>query len=158
MTFLNCWIMQVINYYSTKGVVASLHAEKPPNEVTSEVKNVLASWKGPSLTRKLRYFFYGYPRKRKWHPFNFLFSYLRLLIQQVLFVWGYRFLLIILEIWNNPYNTNLDLGFEHNWLILSLFLLVQNWANWNWINIKWIIIQSFIFYIGKNGLGKKWIG
>lgn len=38
MTFLNCLIMQVINYYSTKGVVASLHAEKPPKEVTSEVK------------------------------------------------------------------------------------------------------------------------
>ncbi|WMV29084.1 hypothetical protein MTR67_022469 [Solanum verrucosum] len=33
----------VINYYSTKGVVASLHAEKPPKEVTSEVKNVLSS-------------------------------------------------------------------------------------------------------------------
>ncbi|OIT31396.1 PREDICTED: adenylate kinase 4 [Nicotiana attenuata] len=33
----------VINYYSKKGVVASLHAEKPPKEVTSEVKNVLSS-------------------------------------------------------------------------------------------------------------------
>ncbi|KAJ0973065.1 hypothetical protein J5N97_021024 [Dioscorea zingiberensis] len=32
----------VIDYYSKKGVVASLHAEKPPKEVTSEVQKALA--------------------------------------------------------------------------------------------------------------------
>ncbi|OMO84018.1 Adenylate kinase [Corchorus capsularis] len=32
----------VIEYYSKKGVVAKLHAEKPPKEVTEEVKKVLS--------------------------------------------------------------------------------------------------------------------
>jgi hypothetical protein len=35
--------MQVIDYYSKKGMVANLHAEKPPNEVTTEVQKVLSS-------------------------------------------------------------------------------------------------------------------
>lgn len=34
--------MQVIDYYLKKGIVASLHAEKPPKEVTSEVEKVLS--------------------------------------------------------------------------------------------------------------------
>ncbi|KAJ4712543.1 Adenylate kinase subfamily [Melia azedarach] len=33
----------VIDYYSKKGVVAELHAEKPPKEVTAEVQKVLNS-------------------------------------------------------------------------------------------------------------------
>lgn len=33
----------VINYYEKKGVVAHLHAEKPPKEVTVEVQKVLSS-------------------------------------------------------------------------------------------------------------------
>ncbi|KAK8488947.1 hypothetical protein V6N13_060933 [Hibiscus sabdariffa] len=32
----------VIDYYSKKGIVAKLHAEKPPKEVTEEVKKVLS--------------------------------------------------------------------------------------------------------------------
>ncbi|MBA0559247.1 hypothetical protein Goshw_017498 [Gossypium schwendimanii] len=32
----------VIDYYSEKGIVAKLHAEKPPKEVTDEVKKVLS--------------------------------------------------------------------------------------------------------------------
>ncbi|XVF08734.1 hypothetical protein REPUB_Repub07fG0028600 [Reevesia pubescens] len=32
----------VINYYSKKGIVAKLHAEKPPKDVTEEVKKVLS--------------------------------------------------------------------------------------------------------------------
>ena len=35
--------MQVIDYYSKKGMVANLHAEKPPKEVTAEVQKVLSS-------------------------------------------------------------------------------------------------------------------
>lgn len=35
--------MQVIDYYTKKGIVANLHAEKPPKEVTSEVEKVLSS-------------------------------------------------------------------------------------------------------------------
>lgn len=35
--------MKVIDYYSKKGVVAELHAEKPPKEVTAEVQKVLNS-------------------------------------------------------------------------------------------------------------------
>lgn len=35
--------LQVIDYYAKKGVVAHLHAEKPPKEVTNEVQNVLSS-------------------------------------------------------------------------------------------------------------------
>lgn len=35
--------MQVIDYYSKKGIVANLHAEKPPKEVTTEVQKVLSS-------------------------------------------------------------------------------------------------------------------
>lgn len=35
--------MQVIGYYSQKGIVANLKAEKPPQEVTSEVHKVLSS-------------------------------------------------------------------------------------------------------------------
>ena len=38
--------MQVIDYYKKKGAVAELHAEKPPKEVTTEVKKVLSSWDG----------------------------------------------------------------------------------------------------------------
>lgn len=39
----NCALdMQVIDYYSKKGIVASLHAEKPPKEVTVEVEKVLS--------------------------------------------------------------------------------------------------------------------
>jgi adenylate kinase len=34
--------LQVIDYYSKKGIVASLYAEKPPKEVTSEVVKVLS--------------------------------------------------------------------------------------------------------------------
>jgi adenylate kinase len=34
--------LQVIDYYTKKGIVASLHAEKPPKEVTSEVEKVLS--------------------------------------------------------------------------------------------------------------------
>lgn len=34
--------MQVIDYYSKKGLVANLHAEKPPKEVTVEVEKVLS--------------------------------------------------------------------------------------------------------------------
>jgi adenylate kinase len=34
--------LQVIDYYSKKGIVASLHAEKPPKEVTVEVEKVLS--------------------------------------------------------------------------------------------------------------------
>ncbi|XP_031121447.1 adenylate kinase 4 [Ipomoea triloba] len=33
----------VIDYYSKKGIVANLHAEKPPKEVTTEVHKVLSS-------------------------------------------------------------------------------------------------------------------
>ncbi|CAL0319864.1 unnamed protein product [Lupinus luteus] len=33
----------VIDYYSKKSIVANLHAEKPPKEVTSEVEKVLSS-------------------------------------------------------------------------------------------------------------------
>ncbi|OAY47935.1 adenylate kinase 4 [Manihot esculenta] len=33
----------VIDYYKNKGVVAELHAEKPPKEVTAEVQKVLSS-------------------------------------------------------------------------------------------------------------------
>lgn len=36
--------IQVIDYYSKKGLVANLHAEKPPKEVTTEVQKVLSSW------------------------------------------------------------------------------------------------------------------
>ncbi|KAE8663485.1 Adenylate kinase 4 [Hibiscus syriacus] len=32
----------VIDYYSKKGIIAKLHAEKPPKEVTEEVKKVLS--------------------------------------------------------------------------------------------------------------------
>lgn len=35
--------MQVIDYYTKKGVVAQLHAENPPKEVTAEVQKVLSS-------------------------------------------------------------------------------------------------------------------
>lgn len=34
--------MQVIEYYSKKSIVANLHAEKPPKEVTAEVQKVLS--------------------------------------------------------------------------------------------------------------------
>ncbi|XVE92184.1 hypothetical protein REPUB_Repub01dG0075200 [Reevesia pubescens] len=33
----------VIDYYGSKGILANLHAEKPPKEVTSEVQKVLSS-------------------------------------------------------------------------------------------------------------------
>ncbi|WRX15364.1 Adenylate kinase [Theobroma cacao] len=33
----------VIDYYGSKGILANLHAERPPNEVTSEVLKVLSS-------------------------------------------------------------------------------------------------------------------
>lgn len=33
---------QVIDYYKKKGIVANLPAEKPPQEVTTEVKKVLS--------------------------------------------------------------------------------------------------------------------
>lgn len=36
-------MLQVIDYYAKKGVVAQLPAEKPPKEVTSEVQKVLSS-------------------------------------------------------------------------------------------------------------------
>lgn len=35
--------LQVIDYYSKKGIVASLPADKPPKEVTIEVEKVLSS-------------------------------------------------------------------------------------------------------------------
>lgn len=35
--------MQVIDYYTKKGVLAELHAEKPPKEVTVEVQKALSS-------------------------------------------------------------------------------------------------------------------
>lgn len=35
--------LQVIDYYAKKGVLAQLHAEKTPNEVTAEVQKVLSS-------------------------------------------------------------------------------------------------------------------
>lgn len=34
--------IQVIDYYSKKGNVANLHAEKPPKDVTAEVQKVLS--------------------------------------------------------------------------------------------------------------------
>lgn len=34
---------QVIDYYAKKGVLAELHAEKPPKEVTAEVQKALSS-------------------------------------------------------------------------------------------------------------------
>lgn len=34
--------LQVIDYYNKKGVVANLPAEKPPQDVTSEVKKALS--------------------------------------------------------------------------------------------------------------------
>lgn len=34
--------MQVIDYYSKKSLVANLHAEKPPKEVTTEVQKALS--------------------------------------------------------------------------------------------------------------------
>lgn len=34
--------MQVIDYYSKQSLVANLHAEKPPKEVTVEVEKVLS--------------------------------------------------------------------------------------------------------------------
>jgi adenylate kinase family enzyme len=34
--------MQVIDYYSKKSIVANLHAEKSPKEVTAEVQKVLS--------------------------------------------------------------------------------------------------------------------
>lgn len=39
------YAFQVIDYYTKKGVVAQLHAEKPPNEVTVAVQKAL-SWRG----------------------------------------------------------------------------------------------------------------
>jgi hypothetical protein len=36
------WLFQVIDYYSKNGLVANLHAEKPPKEVTIEVQNALS--------------------------------------------------------------------------------------------------------------------
>lgn len=41
--FLNVLALQVIEYYAKKGVVANLHAEKPPKEVTAEVQKVISS-------------------------------------------------------------------------------------------------------------------
>lgn len=35
--------LQVIDYYSKKSVVAHLHADNPPQEVTAEVQKVLSS-------------------------------------------------------------------------------------------------------------------
>ena len=35
--------LQVIDYYAKKNVVATIHAEKPPKDVTEEVKKHLAS-------------------------------------------------------------------------------------------------------------------
>lgn len=35
--------LQVIDYYAKKGVLAQLHAENPPKEVTVEVQKVLSS-------------------------------------------------------------------------------------------------------------------
>lgn len=37
-------LIQVIDYYSKKGLVANLHAEKPPKEVTVEVQKALSWW------------------------------------------------------------------------------------------------------------------
>lgn len=39
---LKTFKMQVIDYYSKKGMVANLPAEKPPKEVTAEVQKVLS--------------------------------------------------------------------------------------------------------------------
>lgn len=39
---LNMFNLQVIDYYGKKGVLAQLHAEKPPNVVTTEVQKVLS--------------------------------------------------------------------------------------------------------------------
>lgn len=47
----NC-VLQVIEYYSKKGLVANLHAEKPPKEVTVEVQKTL-SW-GSFLNQNLQ--------------------------------------------------------------------------------------------------------
>ena len=41
--------VQVIDYYKKKNIVAELHAEKPPQEVTAEVQKVL-SWDGSFVT------------------------------------------------------------------------------------------------------------
>ena len=35
--------LQVIDYYTKKGIVANLHAEKSPKEVTTEVQKALSS-------------------------------------------------------------------------------------------------------------------
>lgn len=104
MTIQNCLIMQVINYYSTKGVVASLHAEKPPKEVTSEVKHVLSSWKISSVITKLRQFFSLYYQKRKNILLIFGFLICGILCKSLRKYCFYgEFLLIILDItlhWN----------------------------------------------------------
>jgi adenylate kinase family enzyme len=36
------FFLQVIDYYSKKGLVANLRAEKPPKEVTAEVQKTLS--------------------------------------------------------------------------------------------------------------------
>jgi len=35
--------LQVIDYYAKKNIIATIHAEKPPKEVTEEVKKAVAS-------------------------------------------------------------------------------------------------------------------